>query len=182
MKRLVLNKMTGMLCLLLICVCVAGCADQSQTPAGGTTDVASAGDTVQVDYKGYFDDGEVFDSSYDRGQPLEFIVASGGMIPGFDAAVNGMTVGEKKTVRLSPAEAYGEWDETLVETIDISQFGENATPVIGETYYTLTNQGYVQLTVTEIDGDDVTVDKNHPMAGKTLNFDIELVAVVPADA
>lgn len=174
--------MTGILCLLLICVCVAGCADQSQAPAGATSDVASAGDVVQVDYKGYYDDGEVFDSSYDRGQPLEFVVAAGQMIPGFDAAVNGMTVGETKTVRLSPAEAYGEWDETLLETIDISQFGENATPVIGETYYTLTNQGYVQLTVTEIDGDDVTVDKNHPMAGKTLNFDIELVSVIPADA
>ena len=177
--------MTGVLCLLLICVCVAGCADQSQTPTevptSTTADVASAGDVVQVDYKGYFDDGEVFDSSYEKGQPIEFVVAAGQMIPGFDAAVNGMTVGEKKTVRLSPAEAYGEWDESLVITVDKSTFGENATPIVGETYYTLTNQGYVQLTVVAVNGSEVSIDQNHPMAGKTLNFDIELVSVIPAD-
>lgn len=168
--------MTGVLCLLLICVCAAGCADQSQA-----TDVASAGDTVQVDYKGYYDDGEVFDSSYERGEPLEFVVAAGQMIPGFDAAVEGMAVGEKKTVRLSPDEAYGEWDESLVMTVDNSTFAENSTPVIGETYYTLTDQGYVQFTVVAINGTEISIDTNHPMAGKTLNFDIELVAINPAD-
>jgi len=178
--------MAGVLCLLLISVCIAGCADQSQTPAevtpDATTDVASAGDTVQVDYKGYFDDGEVFDSSYERGEPFEFVVAAGGMIPGFDAAVQGMAVGEKKTVRLSPEEAYGERDETLVEIIDKSQFGENVTPTIGETYYSMTDQRYIQLTVIGINGSEVTVDINHPLAGKTLNFDIELVSITPADA
>ena len=168
--------MTGLLCLLLLCICTAGCTDQSQP-----SEVASADDTVQVDYKGYFDDGEVFDSSYVRGEPLEFVVGAGQMIPGFDAAVVGMAVGEKKTVRLSPEEAYGEWDESLVMTVDKNIFAENTTPEIGETYTTMTEQGYVQFTVTAVNGSEVSIDINHPMAGKTLNFDIELVAINPED-
>lgn len=173
--------MTGVLCLLLICVCAAGCADQTQAP-NGTADVASAGDTVQVDYKGYFDDGEVFDSSYDRGEPIEFVVASGGMIPGFDAAVQGMAVGEKKTVRLSPAEAYGEWDENNSMIINKSEFPENFTFEIGQPIYMQTALGVAEFPIIAINESDITIDINHPMAGKTLNFDIELVSITPADA
>ena len=167
--------MTGLLCLLL-CICAAGCTDQSQS-----SEVATAGDTVQVDYKGYFDDGEVFDSSYERGEPLEFVVGAGQMIPGFDAAVVGMAVGETKTVRLTPDQAYGEWDENLVMTVDISTFAENSSPQVGENYYSMTDQGLVQFTVIAVNESDVTIDTNHRMAGKTLNFDIELVAINPAD-
>jgi peptidylprolyl isomerase len=177
MTKRFLKYMTGLLCLIfLLCICAAGCTDQSQ-PA----EVAATGDTVRVDYKGYFDDGEVFDSSYERGEPLEFVVAAGQMIPGFDAAVVGMAVGEKKTVVLSPAEAYGEWNEDLVMTVDKNIFDENSTPEIGETYTTMTDQGYVRFTVIAINGSDVSIDTNHPMAGKTLTFDIELVAINPTD-
>ena len=168
--------MTGLFCLLLLGICAAGCTDQSQP-----SEVATAGDTVQVDYKGYFDDGEVFDSSYERGEPLEFVVAAGQMIPGFDAAVVGMAVGEKKTVVLSPEEAYGERNEDLILTVDKNIFADNSTPEIGETYTTITDQGYVSFTVIAINGSDVSIDTNHRMAGKTLTFDIELVAINPAD-
>ncbi|GAB7015943.1 peptidylprolyl isomerase [Methanogenium cariaci] len=164
-----------MLCLLLLCIFAAGCT-QSQTAA-----VATAGDTVQVNYTGTYDDGEVFDSSYERGQPLEFVVGAGQMIPGFDAAVVGMAVGDKKTVRLSPDEAYGEWREDLVMTVNRTIFAENTTPEVGETYSSLTDQGFIKFTVTAVNASDVTVDTNHPMAGKTLNFDIELVSINPAD-
>lgn len=177
--------MTGVLCLLLICVCVAGCADQSQTPTevptNPTADVASAGDTVQVDYKGYFDDGEVFDSSYEKGQPIEFVVAAGQMIPGFDAAVNGMTVGEKKTVRLSPAEAYGEWDENNLFIINKSEFPENFTFEIGQMVPLQSYQGVMYFPMSAINESTVTIDTNHNLAGKTLNFDIELVSINPVD-
>ncbi|WP_216842868.1 peptidylprolyl isomerase [Methanogenium sp. MK-MG] len=176
MKKLLLKHMAGVLCLLLLCIFAAGCT-QSQTPA-----VATAGDTVEVDYTGTYDDGEVFDSSYERGQPLEFVVGAGQMIPGFDAAVVGMAVGDKKTVKLSPEEAYGEWNEDLVMTVNRTIFAENTTPVIGETYSSLTDQGFIRFTVIAVNTSEVTVDTNHAMAGKTLNFDIELVSINPADA
>lgn len=176
MKERLLKHMTGLLCLLLLCICAAGCTDQPQT-----SDVAAVGDTVQVNYKGYFDDGEVFESSIEKGNPIEFVVGSGQMIPGFDAAVVGMAVGENKTVRLSPADAYGEWNEALVMTVDRNIFAENATPEIGNTYSTMTDQGYVQFTVIAVNESDVSIDLNHHLAGKTLNFDIELVSMSPAD-
>lgn len=168
--------MTGLLCLLLLCICAAGCTDQSQPLEG-----ASAGDTVQVNYKGYLNDGEVFDSSIEKGEPLEFVIGGGRMIPGFDAAVVGMTVGENKTVKLSPEEAYGEWNEAFVMTVDKNIFAENTTPEVGETYSSLTDQGFIQFTVSAVNASDVTIDLNPRLAGKTLNFDIELVAIIPAD-
>jgi len=167
---------TGLLCLLLLCICAAGCTDQSQPSA-----VATAGDTVQVDYNGYFDDGEVFDSSYEKGAPLTFIIGSGQTIPGFDAAVEGMAVGEKKTVRLSPAEAYGEWDENNFMIFNKSEFPENFTFEIGQLVPLQSYQGVIELPIIAINESDVIIDTNHPKAGKTLNFDIELVSITPVD-
>ncbi|WFN35204.1 peptidylprolyl isomerase [Methanogenium sp. S4BF] len=176
MKKRVLNRMTGLLCLLLICICAAGCTDQSQP-----TEVAAAGDTVQVDYKGYFDDGEVFDSSYERGMPSEFVVGAGRMIPGFDAAVVGMAVGETKTVRLSPDQAYGEWTEDKLMIINKNEFAENSTFEIGQSVYLSSPQGVFSFPIIAVNESAVTIDTNHHLVGKTLNFDIELVAINPAD-
>ena len=120
MKKHVLIKMTGLLCLLLICICAAGCTDQSSA-----AEVATAGDTVQVNYKGYFDDGEVFDSSDIHGMPLEFVVGGGRLVPGFNAAVEGLAIGEKITVRLTPDQAYGERNEDGLMIIDKNEFPEN---------------------------------------------------------
>ncbi len=177
MKKLLLKHMTGLLCLLLLCICAAGCTDQSQPSA-----VASAGDTVQVDYKGYLDDGEVFDSSIEKGKPLEFVIGGGRMIPGFDAAVVGMTVGENKTVRLFPEEAYGERDENNVLIFNKSEFPENFTFEIGQLVPLQSYQGVIELPIIAINESDVIIDTNHHLAGKTLNFDIELISITPADA
>ena len=176
MTKRFLKHTTGLLCLLLLCICAAGCTDQSQ-PA----EVAATGDTVQVDYKGYLDDGEVFDSSYEKGAPLTFVIGSGQTIPGFDAAVQGMTVGEKKTVRLSPAEAYGEWDENNSIIINKSEFPENFTFEIGQMVPLQSYQGVMYFPMSAINETTVTIDINHNLAGKTLNFDIELVAINPTD-
>ena len=191
MKKHVLIKVTGLLCLLLICICAAGCTDQSpsteladtkdtvQTPP---TKVAAAGDTVQVNYKGYFDDGEVFDSSDIHGKPLTFVVGGGQVVPGFNAAVEGMAIGEKKSVRLSPDQAYGEWTEKNFMMIDKNDFPENSTFEINQSVYLSTPQGAFTFPIIAIDESTVTIDTNHHLAGKTLNFDIELVSISPADA
>lgn len=176
MKERLLKHMTGLFCLLLLCLCAAGCTDQPQT-----SDVAAVGDTVQVDYKGYLDDGEVFDSSYEKGAPLTFVIGSGQTIPGFDAAVQGMTVGEKKNVRLSPAEAYGEWDENNSIIINKSEFPENFSFEIGQMVPLQSYQGVFEFPIIAINESAVTIDINPPLAGKILNFDIELVAINPAD-
>lgn len=168
--------MTGLLCLLLLCICAAGCTDQSQP-----SEVATVGDTVQVDYKGYFDDGEVFDSSIEKGKTIKFVIGSSKMIPGFDAAVVGMAVGEKKTVRLSPDEAYGERNEDNVLILNKSEFPENSTFEIGQPVYLSTTQGIIDFPIIAINESDVIIDINPRLAGKILNFDIELVAINPAD-
>ncbi len=168
--------MTGLLCLLLLCICAAGCTDQSQP-----SEVATAGDTVQVNYIGYFDNGEVFDSSYERGYPLEFVIGSGRMVPGFDAAIVGMAVGENKTVRLSPAEAYGERNEDNVMILNKTEFPENSTFELGQPVYLSTTQGIIDFPIIAINESAVTIDINPRLAGKILNFDIELVAINPAD-
>ena len=169
--------MTGLLCLLCICICAAGCTDQSPS-----TQVATAGDTVQVNYKGYFDNGEVFDSSDIHGKPLEFVVGGGRVVTGFNAAVEGLAIGEKITVRLSPDQAYGEWTEKNFMMINKSDFPENSTFEINQSVYLSTPQGSFVFPMIAIDESTVTIDTNHHLAGKTLNFDIELVSISPADA
>ncbi len=170
--------MAGLLCLLLICICAAGCTDQSQP---STDAVAAAGDTVEVEYKGYFDDGEVFDSSFERDKPHIFVVGAGQMIPGFDAAVVGMAVGETKTVRLPPEQAYGEWTEDNLIMINKNEFPENSTFEIGQSVYLSSPQGVFSFPMVAINESAVTIDTNHHLVGKTLNFDIELIAINPTD-
>ncbi len=138
---------------------------------------AAAGNKVKVHYTGTFDNGEVFDSSRDA-QPLEFEVGAGQVIPGFDQAVVGMAVGDSKKVHLPVEEAYGPYNEQMVFDADPSQFEEGLTPEVGQQFQTQTEDGHpMLLTVKEVKEDKITLDANHPMAGKALNFDLELVEI-----
>ena len=140
---------------------------------------ANVGKTCRAHYRGTFNDGTQFDSSYDRGEPLEFICGAGMMIPGFDAAVADMKVGEIKNVHLMPSEAYGESDPNAVVTFDIAQVGGAEDISVGELVYLQDRQGRpIRVKVTAKDETTITFDANHEMAGKELNFTIELVEVL----
>jgi len=135
-------------------------------------------DTVKVHYTGKLEDGTVFDSSEGR-DPLEFTVGGGQVIPGFDEAVVGLEVGESRTATLPPEDAYGPHREELVLSTDRGQFPEDAEPQVGDQFQLATQSGQrIPATVVEIEGDAITLDANHPLAGKALVFDIELVEIV----
>ena len=139
--------------------------------------VVATGNKVKIHYTGTFDDGEVFDSSREV-DPLEFEVGAGQVIQGFDDAVIGMKVGETKNVRLLEDEAYGPYNPEMVFDADPSQFEEGMALEIGQQFQTQMEDGTpLLLTVKSIEGEKITLDANHPMAGKVLNFDLEVVAI-----
>ena len=138
----------------------------------------NVGKTCRTHYMGTFNDGTQFDSSYDRGEPLEFVCGAGQMIKGFDAAVADMEVGQIVDVHLMPEEAYGMPDPNAVFTIEIAQLPGAEALEVGQQAY-LSNQ-YGQpfpVKVTAKEEKTITFDANHEMAGKELNFRIELVEV-----
>jgi peptidylprolyl isomerase len=138
---------------------------------------AKTGDTVRIHYTGTLDDGTQFDSS-SGGDPLEFKLGSGQVIRGFDQAVQGMTIGEEKSVKLSPDDAYGPRRESMVQDVLRTALPEDLKPTEGMALQAKVRDGNtVRLTVTEVRDDSITVDGNHPLAGKDLNFDIELVDI-----
>lgn len=138
----------------------------------------NAGKNVRVHYRGTFDDGTQFDSSYDRGEPLEFICGAGMMIRGFDQAVADMEVGQTVDVHLMPEEAYGQPDPEQIITIEITQLPGSENLNVGERVYLRNMMGQpFPVTVTAKDDVNITLDANHEMAGKELNFRIELVEV-----
>ena len=138
----------------------------------------NVGKTCRTHYRGTFNDGTQFDSSYDRGEPLEFVCGAGQMIRGFDAAVADMEVGQIVDIHLMPEEAYGMPDPNAVFTVEIAQLPGSEELEVGQQVY-LTNQ-YGQpfpVKVTAKEETTITFDANHEMAGKELNFRIELVEV-----
>ena len=138
---------------------------------------AVVGNKVKIHYTGTFDNGEVFDSSRET-EPLEFEIGTGQVIPGFDAAVVGMKIGETKKVRLLEDEAYGPYNQEMVFEAQPGQFEEGLVPEEGQQFQTqLEDETPLLLTVKSVDGDKVVLDANHPMAGKTLNFDLEVVEI-----
>jgi len=140
--------------------------------------MANEGKNVKVHYVGTLDDGTQFDSSRDRGEPLSFTCMAGQMIAGFDAAVNEMEVGEIRKVRLAPEEAYGERRDDLVNTFPISSLpgAENLTAGLSVMLASPSGQP-IPARVVEKTDETVTLDMNPEMAGKTLNFEIELLEV-----
>tara|TARA_B100000131_G_scaffold135860_1_gene132470 strand:+ start:518 stop:961 length:444 start_codon:yes stop_codon:yes gene_type:complete len=138
---------------------------------------AKSGNTVTVHYTGTLNDGTTFDSSRER-EPLTFTIGAGQLISGFDAAVTGMAVGEVKDVVLSPAEAYGEPNPELTQTVPQTAFPEGFEFIIGGQVMGQSPGGMpVMATILELQEENVKLDMNHPMAGKTLNFNIELVSI-----
>jgi len=138
---------------------------------------AKSGDTVKIHYTGTLDDGTQFDSSAGR-EPLEFTLGSGQVIPGFDKAVEGMSLGERKSVNIPSEDAYGERREEMVHEVPKSALPDDLVPAEGMALQAQSRDGQViNLTVIAIGDENITVDGNHPLAGKTLNFDIELVAI-----
>ncbi len=138
----------------------------------------NVGKTCRAHYRGTFNDGTQFDSSYDRGEPLEFVCGAGQMIEGFDAAVADMEVGQTVDIHLMPSQAYGEADPAAVFTVDIDKLPGAEGLSVGERVYLQDRYGQpFPVRVTAKDDTTVTFDANHEMAGKELNFHIELVDV-----
>jgi len=138
---------------------------------------AKSGDTVKIHYTGTLDDGSQFDSSEGR-DPLGFTIGAGQVIPGFDEAVDGMTVGEKKTVRIESAKAYGERHPEMVQKVPKSALPADMEVEMGMPLQAQGPDGQVMnLVVTGISEDAIVVDGNHPLAGQALTFAIELVSI-----
>ncbi|MBO8167261.1 MAG: peptidylprolyl isomerase [Kosmotoga sp.] len=136
------------------------------------------GNTVRVHYTGKFENGEIFDTSVNR-TPLEFIVGNGQVIKGFAEAVIGMKIGEKKTVNIPFEEAYGPHMDELVFTFEKQSLPENLNPEIGQKLQLVTGDGKrVNVTIIAVSETDITLDANHPLAGKNLVFEIELVEIL----
>ena len=160
--------------------CGSGCGESCGGGCGSQPALTgrNVGKTCRTHYRGTFNDGTQFDSSYDRGEPLEFVCGAGQMIRGFDAAVADMEVGQTVDVHLMPEEAYGMPDPNAVFTVEIAQLPGAEELEAGQQVY-LTNQfgQPFPVKVTAKDETTITFDANHEMAGKELNFRIELVEV-----
>ena len=138
---------------------------------------AKSGDTVNVHYTGTLEDGTVFDSSTDR-EPLNFTLGEGEVIPGFDAGVIGMEVGETKTVNIPAAQAYGDPREELIVTFERGAFPDDLEPNVGQhLQLTMQDGSPIMVLVTAVNDDDVTLDANHFLAGKDLPFKLTLESI-----
>jgi peptidylprolyl isomerase len=135
------------------------------------------GQKVKIHYTGTLDDGSQFDSSVGR-DPLEFEIGAGMVIPGFEKGVKEMAVGEKKTIHIPADEAYGERREDMIIQFERSQLPEDLKPEVGMGLQMQGPQGQpVPVTVTAVDEESITIDANHQLAGKNLNFELELVEI-----
>jgi peptidylprolyl isomerase len=138
---------------------------------------ASNGDTVHVHYTGTLEDGTVFDSSQGR-DPISFTLGSGTVIAGFEKAVEGLAVGEKTDASIAPEDAYGPHRDELVMQVSREQLPEGMSPDIGDQLGMQTPDGQqVPVVVVETAEEAISVDANHPLAGKTLIFQLELVKI-----
>ncbi len=137
------------------------------------------GDKVKVHYTGTFDDGTVFDTSVERNQPLEFTIGKSEVIAGFENAVLGMEVGDSKTTDIPAAQAYGTTREEMIFSVPKTNIPPDVKPEVGQQLAVKQQDGNtIPVTVTEIKDDAITIDANHPLAGKDLTFEIKLVEIV----
>ncbi len=142
---------------------------------------AKNGDRVKVHYTGKLDDGTVFDSSEGR-DPLEFTLGEQSLIPGFESAVVGMQPGESCQTRIEANDAYGPHQEHLVVQVERTQFPPDIEPEVGQMLQIRGADGEaIPVSVTEVDENGVTLDANHPLAGKVLNFSIELLEIADSE-
>jgi FKBP-type peptidyl-prolyl cis-trans isomerase 2 len=138
------------------------------------------GNKVKVDYTGSFEDGQVFDSSAKHGAPLEFVVGGKQVVPGFDAAIEGMAPGEEKEILLKPEDAYGLHRPDLIKKVPRDQLPQDQQPEVGMMLAVKTPEGgQFPAKITGVTEGEVTIDLNHPLSGKTLKFKIKLVEILP---
>ena len=138
---------------------------------------ATSGSTVKVHYTGRLEDGTEFDSSVDR-DPMEITLGGGQVIPGFEAGLMDMAAGDKKTVTIPSDEAYGPVHEEMVQNVPLADLPTDPAPTVGDQLMAHTPDGQqIPLIVTEITDEHAVLDANHPLAGKTLIFDLEMVEV-----
>ena len=157
------------------CGCSGGCGGCHSAPS---IEGPNVGKRCKTHYRGILNDGTVFDSSYDRGEPLEFICGAGMMIPGYDEAVANMEVGQSIDIHLTPDQAYGYPNPRAIFTVEICQLPGSEGLSVGENVVLYTTAGQpMPVKVTARDDTTITFDANHEMAGKELNFHIELVEV-----
>lgn len=170
--------------IVAIGLIAAACSSSSADGEGTMTDdntatgaleggfIAQDGDLVEVHYVGTLDDGSQFDSSRERGTPFSFSVGTGQVIAGFDEAVRGAKVGDVNTVRMEPADAYGEWSE--VNVVEVPFNPEQGDVAVGDEVYLTNGQSATVLEVTE---EIVKLDANHQLAGEALTFEIEVLSI-----
>ncbi|HAK38373.1 MAG: peptidylprolyl isomerase [Nitrospinaceae bacterium] len=170
MKSIAVARIT---CFFILAFYFAVCG----TPAFADG-AAKKGDKVAIEYEGSLDDGTVFDSSKNHDKPLEFVVGSGQVIPGFDRAVTGMKVNEEKKIRLEPTDAYGEKNPKLTHKIARTKLPPKPEPKPGMGLMMgAPGQPDRRAMITEVTKDHVVIDMNHPLAGKALTFAIKLVKI-----
>ena len=135
------------------------------------------GDTVQINYTGKLQDGTIFDSSIGR-HPLQFTLGKGALIVGLEKAVIGMNAGEKKTAIIPFAEAYGQRQDSAVVSVERKNFPGNCAPQVGQRLeLTQEDDSTVLVTVAALTDTHITLDANHPLAGKDLTFEIEVMSI-----
>ncbi len=139
--------------------------------------IVKKGDKVKVHYTGKLTDGTVFDSSLER-DPIEFEVGAGQMIAGFDKAVDGMKIGDKKTADIASAEAYGDKRDDMMVPVPLDKLPEEIKPELGMQLSMQQPDGQaLPVVIAEVNDDHIVLDANHPLAGKDLTFEIELVEI-----
>ena len=136
------------------------------------------GNSLKVHYIGTLNDGTEFDNSYKRGEPIEFQVGSGQLIKGFDDGVLGMSQGEKKTINIPAAEAYGEYDDQALQMIGRENLPEDFEFVLGAQVVGQNQMGMpLKAVIKDVQEGGITLDFNHPLAGQDLNFELEVVEI-----
>lgn len=136
-------------------------------------------DTVKVHYIGKLKSGHIFDSSVDRGKPIEFTLGRGQLIPGFEKGLIDMKVKEKKTIRIPKEEAYGEKNKELIQEVAKNHLPKDIRPKVGMNLVSKTQSGKdIDLVITDVKKETIIVDGNHPLAGRDLIFDLEVVEIL----
>ena len=171
--------------LLVSTIFVSGCADNGNS--AGENGAVKSGDTVQVDYTGKLENGTVFDTSIEEVAkeagiynaqreytPLNVTVGSGQVIEGFDEGLIGMKEGEEKNLTIPPEKAYGEYNESWVQSIPLEDLNMSEKPEVGQVYSSMYGGQFKVIAVNET---HVTLDPNHELAGKTLVFDVKIVSI-----
>ena len=167
---------TRLMYFIAAAVCLTGIPGCAENKADKEVKMVSDGDTVKVHYT-LTVEGEVVDSSSGK-DPLEFQVGSSQVIPGFEKAVVGMKSGEKKTVRISPEDGYGPVDQDGIKEFPRENLPPDIKPEVGMTLHATNPNGQaIPLKISEVKENAVVIDMNHPLAGKTLDFDVEVVEI-----